>query len=99
MHSDLSEWVHPHLIRWITGREAARLQSFHDGFILRGSEWQQRKQVGNARPGRAVSRGSKGSGRRRFMRRNCLGNAAVGCSVANALLASAPLDSPMPPAR
>jgi DNA (cytosine-5)-methyltransferase 1 len=50
MHRDLSEWVHPHLSRWITVREAARLQSFHDGFIFVGSEWQQLKQIGNAVP-------------------------------------------------
>jgi DNA (cytosine-5)-methyltransferase 1 len=50
MHRDLSEWVHPKHHRWITVREALRLQSFHDGFILRTSEWQQLKQVGNAVP-------------------------------------------------
>lgn len=50
MHRDLSEWVHPKEQRWITVREAARLQSFHDGFVFRGSEWQQLKQVGNAVP-------------------------------------------------
>lgn len=50
MHRDLSEWVHPHLDRWITVREALRLQSFHDGFVLESSEWQQLKQVGNAVP-------------------------------------------------
>jgi len=50
MHRDLSEWVHPKLDRWITVREAARLQSFHDGFVFVGSEWQQLKQVGNAVP-------------------------------------------------
>ncbi len=50
MHRDLSEWVHPHLNRWITVREAARLQSFHDGFVFMGSEWQQLKQIGNAVP-------------------------------------------------
>lgn len=57
MHRDLSEWVHPRLNRWITVREAARLQSFHDGFVFRGSEWQQLKQIGNAVPpllGRAL---------------------------------------------
>ena len=31
-------------------REAARLQSFHDGFVFRSSEWQMLKQVGNAVP-------------------------------------------------
>lgn len=50
MHRDMSEWVHPSENRWITVREAARLQSFHDGFIFRGSEWQQLKQIGNAVP-------------------------------------------------
>lgn len=50
MHRDLSEWIHPKHDRWITVREAARLQSFHDGFVFRGSEWQQLKQVGNAVP-------------------------------------------------
>ena len=59
MHRDLSEWVHPDLERWITVREAARLQSFHDGFVFQGSEWQQLKQIGNAVPpllGYAVGR-------------------------------------------
>lgn len=50
MHRDLSEWVHPWLDRWITVREAARLQSFHDSFVFRTSEWQQLKQIGNAVP-------------------------------------------------
>jgi DNA (cytosine-5)-methyltransferase 1 len=50
MHRDLSEWVHPKHHRWITVREALRIQSFHDGFVLRTSEWQQLKQVGNAVP-------------------------------------------------
>jgi DNA (cytosine-5)-methyltransferase 1 len=50
MHRDLSEWIHPAHNRWITVREAARLQSFHDGFVFCGSEYQQLKQVGNAVP-------------------------------------------------
>lgn len=50
MHRDLSEWVHPKHQRWITVREAARLQSFHDGFIFKSSEWQMLKQIGNAVP-------------------------------------------------
>nr|WP_090069621.1 DNA cytosine methyltransferase [Lentzea flaviverrucosa] len=50
MHRDMSEWVHPWLPRWITVREAARLQSFHDGFVFKSSEWQMLKQVGNAVP-------------------------------------------------
>lgn len=58
MHRDLSEWVHPKYERWITVREAARLQSFHDGFVFETSEWQMLKQIGNAVPpllGRAVA--------------------------------------------
>lgn len=50
MHRDLSEWIHPHFHRWITVREALRLQAFHDGFVMQTSEWQQLKQVGNAVP-------------------------------------------------
>jgi DNA (cytosine-5)-methyltransferase 1 len=58
MHRDMSEWVHPNYERWITVREAARLQSFHDGFVFQSSEWQMLKQIGNAVPpllGRAVA--------------------------------------------
>ena len=50
MHRDLSEWVHPKHDRWISVREACRLQSFHDGYIMRSSEWQMLKQIGNAVP-------------------------------------------------
>ena len=50
MHRDLSEFVHPKLHRWITVREALRLQSFHDGYVPVTSEWQQLKQIGNAVP-------------------------------------------------
>jgi DNA (cytosine-5)-methyltransferase 1 len=50
MHRDMSEWIHPRFDRWITVREAARLQSFHDGFVFKSSEWQMLKQVGNAVP-------------------------------------------------
>jgi DNA (cytosine-5)-methyltransferase 1 len=63
MHRDLSEWIHPTYDRWITVREAARLQSFHDGFVFHGSERQQLKQVGNAVPpllGHAVARAADG---------------------------------------
>lgn len=62
MQRDLSEWVHPKHDRWITVREAARLQSFHDGFVFVGSETQQLKQVGNAVPpllGHAVATAAK----------------------------------------
>ena len=50
MHRDMSEWVHPRFERWITVREEARLQSFHDGFVFHSSEWQMLKQIGNAVP-------------------------------------------------
>ena len=50
MHRDLSEYVHPRHERWVTVREAARLQSFHDGFVFQSSEWQMLKQIGNAVP-------------------------------------------------
>jgi len=63
MHRDLSEWIHPDFDRWITVREAARLQSFHDGFVFHGSERQQLKQVGNAVPplmGLAVAKAAEG---------------------------------------
>src|SRR5580658_922249 len=58
MHRNLSEWVHPRFERWITVREAARLQSFHNGFEVKSSEWQMLKQIGNAVPpllGRALA--------------------------------------------
>lgn len=58
MHRDLSEWVHPQFERWITVRKAARLQSFHDGYEFKTSEWQMLKQIGNAVPpllGRALA--------------------------------------------
>lgn len=50
MHRDLSEWVHPKEDRWITVREAMRLQSFHDGFVLGVSEWRMLQQIGNSVP-------------------------------------------------
>lgn len=50
MHRDMSEWVHPHYNRWISVREAMRIQSFNDSFILETSEWQMLKQIGNSVP-------------------------------------------------
>jgi DNA (cytosine-5)-methyltransferase 1 len=47
---DLSEWIHPEFDRWITVREAARLQGFHDGWVFRSSESQMFRQIGNAVP-------------------------------------------------
>lgn len=57
MARDCSDFVHPELDRFISVREAARLQSFPDGFRLPGSQFQQFKQLGNAVPpllGKAV---------------------------------------------
>jgi DNA (cytosine-5)-methyltransferase 1 len=47
---DLSDFIHPTFERWITVREAARIQSFPDSYIFLGSESQQLKQIGNAVP-------------------------------------------------
>ena len=45
-----SMWIHPTLDRAISVREAARLQTFPDRFVFRGSKDKQYQQVGNAVP-------------------------------------------------
>lgn len=45
-----SMWIHPKLDRAISVREAARLQSFPDKFVFKGSKDSQYQQVGNAVP-------------------------------------------------
>ena len=45
-----SMWIHPTLDRAISVREAARLQSFPDDFIFKGTKDSQYQQVGNAVP-------------------------------------------------
>lgn len=45
-----SMWIHPSKDRAITIREAARLQSFRDDFVFKGSKDSQYQQVGNAVP-------------------------------------------------
>lgn len=45
-----SMWIHPEKDRAITIREAARLQSFPDDFIFKGTKDSQYQQVGNAVP-------------------------------------------------
>ncbi|MBU9714114.1 DNA cytosine methyltransferase [Evansella tamaricis] len=45
-----SMWIHPSLDRAVTIREAARLQSFQDRFIFKGTKDAQYQQVGNAVP-------------------------------------------------
>ena len=43
-------WIHPTLNRAISVREAARLQSFPDSFVFKGTKDSQYQQVGNAVP-------------------------------------------------
>lgn len=50
MARDCSDFVHPDIDRFISVREAARLQSFPDTYIFKGSQFQQFRQIGNAVP-------------------------------------------------
>jgi len=45
-----SMWIHPALNRAVSIREAARLQTFPDGFVFCGSKDSQYQQIGNAVP-------------------------------------------------
>lgn len=47
---DGNGYIHPSQVRSITVREAARLQSFHDGYIFCGSPSDQWTHIGNAVP-------------------------------------------------
>lgn len=50
MGKDLKEYIHPSVDRWITVREAARLQSFDDAYVFLGPQNAQLSQIGNAVP-------------------------------------------------
>lgn len=50
MARDCSDFVHPEIDRFVTVREAARLQSFPDTYRFVGSQFQQFRQIGNAVP-------------------------------------------------
>lgn len=50
MSKDLTPFIHPKYDRWLTTREAARVQSFTDDYIFEGSEFQKFRQIGNAVP-------------------------------------------------
>ncbi|WP_373325793.1 DNA cytosine methyltransferase [Sporomusa paucivorans] len=50
MGKDLKEFIHPCIHRWITVREAARLQSFRDDYRFSGAQSVQLRQIGNAVP-------------------------------------------------
>ena len=93
MHRDLSEWVHPGLERWITVREAARLQSFHDGFVFRSSEWQMLKQIGNAVPPLLAYAAA------RMMRAVIAASAGKPEALPTPLQASLPMNVPLKPDR
>ena len=49
-HAQKSMIIHPYYNRTITAREAARLQSFPDSFILSGTRYEQHQQLANAVP-------------------------------------------------
>lgn len=62
MARDCSDFIHPEVDRFISVREAARLQSFPDTYRFLGSQFRQFKQIGNAVPpmlGEAVARAVK----------------------------------------
>lgn len=47
---DLSDFIHPKHDRWLSAREAARVQSFPDGYRFFGSQALQLRMIGNAVP-------------------------------------------------
>jgi DNA (cytosine-5)-methyltransferase 1 len=50
MARDCSDFVHPEIDRFISVREAARLQSFPDTYAFPGTQFQQLRAIGNAVP-------------------------------------------------
>jgi DNA (cytosine-5)-methyltransferase 1 len=64
MARDCSDFVHPEVDRFISVREAARLQSFPDSYVFSGSQFRQFRQIGNAVPpklARAIAKSVKES--------------------------------------
>lgn len=55
MARDCSDFIHPEYDRFLSVREAARLQSFPDDYYFCGSQFQQFKQIGNAVPPKLAS--------------------------------------------
>lgn len=49
-HATKSMIIHPFFDRVITAREAARLQSFDDDFVIEGTKFEQQQQLANAVP-------------------------------------------------
>jgi len=64
---DGNGFIHPEQVRSISIREAARVQSFHDGYAFCGSPTDQWKQIGNAVP--PILAAAIASSFRRFLER------------------------------
>ena len=55
MARDCSDFVHPEVDRFISVREAARIQSFPDSYRFCSSQFRQFRQIGNAVPPRLAA--------------------------------------------